>query len=234
VRRAGKPQPSFDLEFRPSTYWEYKDALSIVLRPIKGRLRREMVADVLTATGEKRRRYRELLGDLDQLLFTPDGGPGWRAEMGRVDPRWMGGEYLPDLLSGEVEIARISLESITYDVYSLRAHRDQGVIHYRMEDEYESDWELKRRESREPLTMGELITLIDASRMNGVDSNDLTDWLRDRTAEHGDVEEAAAFVTVSSEFYPELQSYYDAKARAWADRWRVAHPAEDDPEDSDD
>ena len=51
---------------------------------------------------------------------------------------FMGGEYLPDYLPEEVEIARVAMESTTADVISIRAFMEaDNLIHYRVVDEYE-------------------------------------------------------------------------------------------------
>ena len=50
-------------------------------------------------------------------------------------PMFMGGNYLPDTEDGEVEIARISIESTTCDVTCVCARPDGGAIHYRVVDE---------------------------------------------------------------------------------------------------
>ena len=49
---------------------------------------------------------------------------------------FMGGEYLPKLEKGEVEIARISLRSVTADQISARARRIGAQIEYAIVDEY--------------------------------------------------------------------------------------------------
>ena len=49
---------------------------------------------------------------------------------------FMGGEYLPPVKKGEVEIARISLESVSGDQISVRARRSGGRISYSIVDEY--------------------------------------------------------------------------------------------------
>ena len=59
-----------------------------------------------------------------------------REAWGRMHPSNMGGEYLPPLRKGEVEIARISLESVTADQISVRARRVRERIRYRVVDEY--------------------------------------------------------------------------------------------------
>ncbi len=58
----------------------------------------------------------------------------------------MGDEYLPDYLPGEVEIARVSLRSVTADMIALRA-RPEGVgIRYR----WVAEQEAKNRDEDDP------------------------------------------------------------------------------------
>jgi hypothetical protein len=57
-----------------------------------------------------------------------------RQSLGAIHPTFMGGEYLPNYGRSEVEIARIELESTTYDVISLRARPVGTRIKYRLVD----------------------------------------------------------------------------------------------------
>jgi hypothetical protein len=68
-----------------------------------------------------------------------------------------------------------------------------------------------------PLTLGELISLIDGVQDPANDRVGLTDRFRNDNVFYGEVEpeEVADFVTVSSLFYPELQRYYEAEAKEW-------------------
>jgi hypothetical protein len=70
----------------------------------------------------------------------------------------MGGEYLPDLTSTEVAIARITIASVTQDVTSVYARRGKNRIHYRVVDEYEGETLSGKdtRTSTRPLTLGQL------------------------------------------------------------------------------
>ena len=81
-------------------------------------------------------------------------------------PSWMDGEYLPEYLPGEVEIARLVLESVTQDVVSIRARRrgSERRIVYRVVDEFGSEFDFSPRSSRRPLSHGELARLIDTLR----------------------------------------------------------------------
>ena len=131
----------------------------------------------------------------------------------------MGGEYLPDHEPGEVEIARLTMASVTQDVYSVRARREGGLIHYRIVDEYAMEWSWSPESSEYPLTMRELAELIDNAELYGEGPPDFTDTFQDGQLNQGmEPEQAARWVTVTSEFYPELHGFYEDKADAWLER----------------
>jgi hypothetical protein len=118
--------------------------------------------------------------------------------LGSVHPMFMGGNYLPDTEDGEVEIARITIRSTTFDVACVFARPRQGSIRYRVVDEYDGDFlsEPTEMASDQPLTLGELtkfllnaFSLVDVLEMNFPD---------------GDVESALDFFFVESRFYPDL------------------------------
>jgi hypothetical protein len=149
-----------------------------------------------------------------------------RAVFGRIRPRFMGGEYLPPLESEEVEIARISLRSTTGDVNSVRAQLRRGKIRYRIVDEYADEplqrFKCRPKVSARPLTMGELIHLID-----GVEGDVFPEFGRGMTSSYRDMalgdsrpEKVVDFVSVSSAFYPELGDYYDEEALEWLESWK--------------
>jgi hypothetical protein len=129
-----------------------------VLRGIKGNFRRQMILTSLMA---------EPLASIPQK---------WRAHniseelkgflTSRRGPQGRGGEDLPDLDQGEIEIARLSLvDSVHGEVTSLRAKRDpkDSSILLSMVDEYETEFELPKYKVSAPLTAAEvLITFRDA------------------------------------------------------------------------
>jgi hypothetical protein len=138
-----------------------------------------------------------------------------------------------------VEIARVVLASVLQDVISIRARRRRGGrrILYRVVDEYgepgRPDWVCRPASSLLPLTMGQLIGLIDGARHPDFDTGDgpLDDGLRD-FQETSDPEHLAHFVTVESEFYPELAEYYQRRAGQWLERkLRELRDEEDGDED---
>jgi hypothetical protein len=145
----------------------------------------------------------------------------------------MSGEYLPDFQEDEVEIARVTLASVTGDVISIRARHDGTLIRYRIVDEYEGEsvYHCEPDESVRPLTMRELVELIDNTQGEGMYPDygtGLTTVWRDFHANNGSSpEEMVRFVTVSSEFYPDLRRYYEDEAAMWLKQ----HLAEFGPDD---
>ena len=121
-----------------------------------------------------------------------------------------------------VEIGRIVLQSVTMDVYSIRARRrrNTGRILYRIEDEYESEWTIPRDSSARPLTLRQLVHLIDGAGWtlqctNGFPHIEDTVSFLLFDGNH-DAESAAAFVSVESTVYPEIERYYQERVLAWA------------------
>jgi hypothetical protein len=138
-----------------------------------------------------------------------------RSTIGRLHPVFMGGEYLPDYKNNEVEIARISLKSSTGDVISVRALQREFVIRYQVVDEYGTRFKIQPEKTVEPISMGELIGLIDAAEAEG-GRKGLTNIFRDFNLDK-DPMELLDFVTVTSEFYPDLERWYRDEAKEWCD-----------------
>src|SRR5438128_2218940 len=174
--------PTYNFAFRPSTYF---DTPASLLGNVKGEHRRRLAQQAI-ANDDK-------TAPLDFLLQEKLSDEE-RQMMASIDPRLMGGEYLADYEPGEVEIARVALDSTTGDVISVRAKRDGNKIVYRVADEYSNKYTHTPSESDEPLTMLGLIGLIDSGRAEGWDSEGLTNTCP---------------ATVSSAFYPQLEQYYE-------------------------
>ena len=128
-----------------------------------------------------------------------------------------GGEYLPGMLEGEVEIARVSLKSTTGDQISVRACKQGDTIRYRVVDEYESDFELPIEESERPFSLGEMIDFVDRAEQTGYDYTGglIQIYWEDPFGSYGSIEERLDFVSAESGFYPELKSYYEELGEAW-------------------
>jgi hypothetical protein len=203
-----------DLDFRPRDYFWARDHDLALPSDISGHERREMVKRLIAA-GE------EVPDGLDAGRLEPELREWW----GALHPMNMGGEYLPPMLDGEVEIARISLLSVTGDQISVRARRSRGHIEYRIVDEYPESGETYipyPRTSTRRLTMGELVRMIDEATDDGGAAVGALTCNLDLAS---DPQELEGFVTVESDFYPELERYYaarfnqlvDAAVRAQAD-----------------
>ena len=210
---------SIDLEFRPDTYFPESRNRVQLLSNIKGQARRELVSRQLDEEG---------FPSLDTFIARPELDDDQRAAWGRVHPWMMGGEFLPGFKTREVEIARVSLKSTTFDQISVRARGDGDHIHLLVEDEYETEFEQLVNKVTQPLSLGEFIEFL-----NGTDHPDdiysgglvFSHWnfLDD---EHYHPAECVDFATIESAFYPELESYYLEYGKAWATRKMEGHIAE--------
>jgi hypothetical protein len=137
-----------------------------------------------------------------------------RAAWGRLHPSHMGGEYLPPLRDKEVEIARISLQSVTADQISIRARRVSRRIEYCVVDEYPeaSTYVCHPSTSLSPLSLRELVVLMETASDGG---SIVRPILAFNARGSSAAAELAAIVTVSSDFYAELGTYYRALTDAW-------------------
>ena len=214
---------SIDLKWRPESYSDFHDPVALALNGIQGHMRREMVRDMLTAEGEQREFYDNVLGSIDPDILKERADERFIYRMSNFDsPVWMGGEYLPEVSPGEVEIARIVLPLSTLgDVISVRAWFRSGRYRYRVVDEYESEFDIRRKSSIRPLTLGQLIDLIQTGSQPGFthDGNGLVEGFWNVELEDGAgpgaLEECVRFAHVESDHYPELAAWYEERGRQW-------------------
>ena len=171
IPQEGSPM-KIDLNFRPESYADFDDPVSLALNGIKGQMRREMARDMLTAEGERRAAYDAVLGPIESDILGEQAPAGFTHNLNHAfGPSWMGGEYLPDFKAREIEIARIVLASVTMDVFSIRARLRSGRYHYSIKDEYETDFTVTPKTSRAPLMLSALIGLIDTADGHELESN---------------------------------------------------------------
>lgn len=177
-----------DLDFRPRSYFRPEALEKFFISKVKGVVLRERLSALFEAG-----QYEELKHLLSNVAFSEAD----RKALESIHPMFMGGNYLPDTKGGEVEIARISIQSTTFDVTCVYARQEGGVIHYRVVDEYEGDTLQGPSETTttEPMTLGEFADffltawpLMDVLEMNFED----------------DVESALGFFSAQSDFYPAL------------------------------
>lgn len=138
-----------DLEYQPDTYFRPQKLERYLLSKIKGAVLRENLQALFEAG-----RHAEV-----RTLLASEGiSAADREALESFHPMFMGGNYLPDTEEGEVEIARISIKSTTYDVTCVYARPDNGAIHYRVVDEYGGDTLQGTGQARtdKPMTLSEL------------------------------------------------------------------------------
>jgi hypothetical protein len=124
-----------------------------VLRRIKGNFRRQFVAEAIQSEG---------LDSIPPPWLEHDLSMSLKDLLGAQAPDARGGEDLPDLDEGEVEIARLTLtNSVHGEVTSLRARRspDGSEILLQMVDEYETCFALPYEQVASPLTSEQVLEL---------------------------------------------------------------------------
>jgi len=197
--------------FRPKSYWNDDDPLAAILRNVTGENRRQMITDFWKA---------DCLEQLDPALLSDELDEGTRDSLGRIHPSFMGGEYLPTLLDGEVEIARICLQSTTSDVITLRARPVPAGIAYRVEDEYDGEFTLPITESKRPLTLLEVIRQFDEGALEGLDSGGglahAYNLMNGQEMDPDDATESLrGFTSIRSAIYPQLAEHFERAYDDW-------------------
>ena len=210
-----------DLDYMPDDYFTARDLGAALPSDIKGQARRELARQ---AAAEGR--------EVPEALLASELSEHDRRRWGAVHPALMGGEYLPALQDDEVEIARISLASVTCDQISVRARRTPSGVAYSIVDEYQGDIEYRvdPAESERPLRMRELVALLDWANDDG--GAVLSHIILSVANDPGNVEELRSFVRVESDFYPQLGAYYDARLERWFAEYAAENADEDDGEDA--
>lgn len=177
-----------DLEQRPKTYFSPQPLVTYLVEKVKNAAIRERL-ELLLSEG----RIEEIKELLDEVGITANSIQSLEA----IHPMFMGGNYLPDMDEGEVEVARIEIASTTRDVTCLFAKKENGIIKFRVVDEYGGDTLNFPTEvtTDEPMTLREMTeffhsawSLIDVLEMNF----------------DGQLEPALAFFKAKSKFYPEF------------------------------
>ena len=187
------PIPATSLKYRPRDYFGRYDLQTELLTHVKGRARRSVIRQALD-DGK--------ISDVPSYIKVAELDALDRQMIGRIHPMYMGGEYLPKLKPAEIEVARISIKSTTFDVTVLYARLVGRRIHYRVADEYGGDTLSSRskRTSLRPLTMGQMIEFF-------LGAWDLMACLEGNFDD--DIDGMLDFFDGESEFYP----YFDATLR---------------------
>lgn len=138
-----------NLDFRPRSYFWPLNIETHLRATVRGAERRAALEQYI-ASGR--------LDEAPVLVIRDVLTAEERTALGRIHPDLMGGEYLAARSKTEVEIARITIASVTSDVTSVYAKASGSRIRYRVVDEYEGDTLGSRstRTSIQPLTLREL------------------------------------------------------------------------------
>ena len=177
-----------NLNFKPKSYFGPKNLTEHLISEIKSEAVKSRLNQLYSEN-----RYDEV----EELLNTYDEE---KMDPGLIHPMFMGGNYLDQKNSNEVEIANIVIKSTTYDVTSVYAQFKDGEILYRVVDEYEGETltDLIHMKSKEPLTLSELLSFF-------LGAWSLIECLDDNF--YGDVinnDKAMNFFQGNSDFYPEF------------------------------
>ncbi len=213
--------------FRPKSYWKDSDPLSAILRNVTGENRRRMITDYWNAG---------CLEELDTALLNDELDSETRESLGGIHPSFMGGEYLLGFLPGEVEIARICLQSTTSDVITLRARPVPSGIAYRIADEYDGRFTLPINTSESPLTLLEVINQLDEGSLDGLNCSDgLAHAYNRSNGMELDPEEASeslrGFTSIQSRVYRQLNNHFEKAYDEW---FKNAPWIDDEPDEEED
>ena len=204
--------PKTNMTFKPATYWPESLTQEQLISRIEGKERQDIARSILNNEG---------FAGLTAFIAGEELNEEERQAWGNIHPMFMGGEHLPSLDEGEVEIVRISLQSTIGDQISIRAKQQNGMIVYRVASEHDDNEDMRYQipfdRSEEPLTLEEMVKLIDGSFIPGdIYSGGLviSNWQCSFDSDH-DLELAMQFVSTSSNFYPQLEAYYETVAKEW-------------------
>ena len=191
-----------DLDFRPRSYFWPLGLETHLLARVKGAERKAALKQLIDAGR---------LDDIPDFIAHSALSEADRQALARIHPALMGGEYLPDLSQNEVVIASITIASTTQDVTSVYARRCRKRIYYRVVDEYGGETLSGRntRTSTQPLALGQLEKFF-----NGAWS--IFDVLEMNFQEFDLARMLGFVVRIESSFYPEIETLYGLRIKAWA------------------
>jgi hypothetical protein len=139
-------KPNIDYFAKP------KSPEEAIIRRIKGDHRKSFIAEAIKRDGLDSVPPQWTTHELDEIF---------KLMLTSRNPRNRGGEDLPDLKEGEVEIARVSLaDSVHGEVTSLRVRRDGNVLALRLVDECETEFQLPIEQIEQPFTDHELVAFL--------------------------------------------------------------------------
>ena len=122
----------------------------------------------------------------------------------------------------EVEICSILLNSAQGDFITLRTKKKNDNFIFWIGDEHSNKYSLKQTSSSETLTLEEIVGLLDTCKMTlfgtkckpGIIRYHIEDSIESMQMLKDD---AMGFVIVKSDFYPDLEKYYEEQKSIWCD-----------------
>jgi hypothetical protein len=205
---------TIDIAYSPQTYWPQCLTPEQRLSRINGKERQQIAREIYARFG---------FAAINDFFVKETLDQHERRAWGSRGPWCLGGEFLPALLENEVEIARVSMASVTSDQVSVRATPVAEGIRYRMVGEYEdvegSGYALPFELSLHPLSLGQLMDLIEgATALDNVAGGGLLSAIWLMMLESGyDEATATDFLSLDSAFYQQIQPCYLRLAEAWFD-----------------
>ena len=122
----------------------------------------------------------------------------------------------------EVEICSIFLDSVQGDFISFRTKKKNDNFIFWITDDHGNKYSLKQTSSAQILTLEEVVDLLDTCKMTlfgtkckpGIIRYHLEDLIESMQMLKDDVMD---FVIVKSNFYPDLEKYYEEQKSVWCD-----------------
>ena len=122
----------------------------------------------------------------------------------------------------EVEICSIFLDSVQGDFISFRTKKKNDNFIFWITDDHGNKYSLKQTSSFQTLTLEEVVDLLDTCKMTlfgtkckpGIIRYYIEDAIESMQMPKDD---AMDFVIVKSNFYPDLEKYYEEQKDVWCD-----------------
>ncbi len=202
--------PGIDYEYKPNNMFDksLKDFVHVVSR-IKGTNRQRMAEDYYNNGNFE---------SLDPIILHESLGKEQIESFSRIDPSFLGGEFLDDFFENEVEVARIVLCTAHLDTISIRAQKTKNhSINLRIIDEYDSEFPLEVTQFDEIPTFAELVDWFEHeySEEGGLILMHLKS-AADSGAERSEIED---FVSFKSFYYPELSIHTEMRIKKWLENY---------------
>jgi hypothetical protein len=122
----------------------------------------------------------------------------------------------------EVEICSIFLNSTQGEIITLNTKKKNNDFIFWIDDEHGNKYNLKRTNSSQTLTMEEIVDLLDTCKMTLFGTKckpGIIKYILEDSIENMQMlkDEAMGFVNVKSDFYPDLEEYYEQQKSVWSD-----------------